>query len=136
MHCTTVAEMTAHAWLVRQLTPAITDDVYLALLREMVPHRYGQFVVVEGDRAIALSGYWIGHKFYCGRYLEVDNFVVDEAHRSRGIGQLLLDHLIEHAREEGCAHLMLDAYLQNNAAHRFYERNGFTKRGYHFMRAL
>ncbi len=136
MHLTTVAEMTAHAWLVRQLTPAITDDAYVALLREMVPHRYGQFAVVEDGRAIALSGYWIGHKIYCGRYLEVDNFVVDGPHRSRGIGQLLLDRLIDHAREEGCAHLMLDAYLENSAAHRFYERNGFAKRGFHFMRAL
>jgi ribosomal protein S18 acetylase RimI-like enzyme len=30
--------------------------------------------------------------------------------------------------------MMLDAYLENEKAHAFYEREGFTKRGYHFLK--
>ena len=32
--------------------------------------------------------------------------------------------------------LMLDAYLDNQKAHNFYESQGFVKRGYHFLKSL
>ena len=102
----------------------------------MVPHRYAMAAVFDGEACIGLSGYWIGHKLYSGRYLEVDNFVVDIAHRSRGIGKRLMDELVSIARAEGCRNLMLDAYLENSAGHRFYEHRGFVKRGYHFIKLL
>jgi ribosomal protein S18 acetylase RimI-like enzyme len=133
---TTVAEMLAHLSLIRQLTPSLTPGTYRDLLTAMVPHRYAMLAVLEDKTCVGLSGYWIGHKLYCGRFLEIDNFVVDASHRSRGIGKLLVDELIAIAREERCEHVMLDAYLENIAGHRFYERHGFVKRGYHFMRAL
>ncbi len=62
--------------------------------------------------------------------------MVDAKHRSHGIGQLLVAELIRIAQREGCVHVMLDAYLENTAGHRFYERHGFVKRGYHFIRPL
>ena len=40
------------------------------------------------------------------------------------------------ARREGCAMMMLDAYKENDKAHAFYEREGFTRRGYHFLKRL
>jgi len=131
-----VDEMLPHLGLIQQLTPSLAPDAYRDLLTAMVPHRYAMLAVFDGDACIGLSGYWIGHKLYCGRYLEIDNFVVDKAHRSRGIGKLLVDELIAIACEEQCAHIMLDAYLENTDGHRFYERHGFVKRGYHFIRPL
>jgi len=133
---TTVDEMLPHLRLIQQLTPSLTPEGYRVLLTAMVPHRYAMAAVFEGGTCLGLSGYWIGHKLYCGRYLEIDNFVVDAAHRSAGIGKLLVDELIAIARAERCEHMMLDAYLENSAGHRFYERHGFVKRGYHFMLPL
>ena len=42
------------------------------------------------------------------------------------IAQHLLDTLINRARENGMNHLYLGTRSQMHAAHRFYERNGFT----------
>jgi hypothetical protein len=36
----------------------------------------------------------------------------------------------------GCKTAMLDAYIGNEAGHRFYEREGFSKRGFHFLKTL
>ena len=132
----TVEEMLPHLNLIQQLTPSLTTAEYRSLLEAMIPHRYAMLAAFEGDACLGLSGYWIGHKLYSGRYLEIDNFVVDAKHRSRGIGQLLVDELIRIAQREGCMNVMLDAYLENTAGHRFYERHGFVKRGYHFIKPL
>jgi ribosomal protein S18 acetylase RimI-like enzyme len=78
----------------------------------------------------------VAAKIYSGRYLEMDNVVVADSHRSRGIGKLLTDHVLEIALSEACDMIMLDAYLENEKAHAFYEREGFTKRGYHFLKRL
>jgi len=43
------------------------------------------------------------------------------------IAQHLLDTLIAHARKAGMEHLYLGTRSQMQAAHRFYERNGFTR---------
>lgn len=128
--------MLPHHALIAQLTPDLSPEGYQRLLRAMVPHQYAQAVVVEGEATIAVSGYWIGHKLYCGKYLEVDNFVVDRSYRSRGVGQLLLEWMLEEAKRLDCQHVMLDAYVENEAAHRFYERNGFIKRGFHFLKEV
>jgi RimJ/RimL family protein N-acetyltransferase len=32
--------------------------------------------------------------------------------------------------------MMLDAYLENEKAHAFYERAGFIRRGYHFIKTI
>lgn len=133
---TTVAEMLPHLPLVQQLTPSLTEPAYRALLEAMVPCRYAMVVAMDNGHCVGLSGYWIGHKLYSGRYLEIDNFVVDAAHRSRGVGRLLVDELMRIAHAEGCTNVMLDAYLENAGGHRFYERHGFVKRGYHFMQRL
>jgi GNAT superfamily N-acetyltransferase len=66
----------------------------------------------------------------------MDNVVVADTHRSKGIGQLLTDFVISFALDEGCETIMLDAYLENEKAHVFYERAGFVKRGYHFIRKI
>ena len=89
---------------------------------------------IVGEAGGTISGYWIGHKLYCGKYLEVDNFVVDDAHRSSGVGEHLLNWMTEEAKREGCELMMLDAYVENFKAHRFYYRQGFHARGFHYLR--
>lgn len=106
------------------------------MLVDMLAHDYRMAGVFQEENCIGLSGYWISTKLYCGRYLEMDNVVIDKNYRSKGIGKLLCDYLEQKAVASGCRMIMLDAYLENEAAHRFYEREGFTKRGYHFLKTI
>ncbi len=133
---TTVEEMLPHLSLVQQLTPLITAEEYRGWLAAMVPHNYAMVSAFEGEACLGLSGYWIGHKLYCGKYLEIDNFVVDRKARSLGTGEKLMHWLEQEARDRGCALLMLDAYVENFKAHRFYYRHGFHARGFHYLKHL
>lgn len=128
--------MLPHFWLIQQLSPKVTFEDYAEMLDDMLAHDYRMLVVLEDGACIGLSGFWVSTKIYSGRYMEMDNVVVAEGHRSRGIGKLMSDFLYDLAIREGCRTMMLDAYLENQKAHTFYEREGFSKRGYHFLRKI
>jgi len=130
------AEMLPHYPLIRQLSPGVTAEQYAFLLDDMLAHGYRMAAVFEGDACVGISGIWVATKIYSGRYLEMDNVVVADTHRSKGIGKLLTDFIEKLALAEGCETMMLDAYLENEKAQAFYEREGFTKRGYHFSKSL
>lgn len=59
-------------------------------------------------------------------YLE--EMVVDEAHRGKGIGGLLLEKAIEKAKEVGAKELDLTSNQSRTSAIALYESYGFTKR--------
>jgi len=122
--------------LLKQLNPNLKETNFKTMLAEMFQYPYKMLGVFENGKCIAISGYWIMTKFYCGRYLEMDNVVVDENYRSKGIGKLICDELEKIALKENCRVMMLDAYISNESAQVFYEREGFEKKGYHFLKRL
>ena len=62
--------------------------------------------------------------------------IVDPQYRGVGIGQQLMDWVETYAHKEGCEIMVLDAYVTNHPAHRFYQRNGYQIIGYHFVKSL
>lgn len=106
------------------------------LLKEVMQLNYKMFCVYKDDTCIAIAGCWIGTKFYSGKYLEMDNVVVLPEYRNLGAGKLLCDFFLQYAQQQQCKTIMLDAYRENTAAHRFYEREGFIKKGFHFIKRL
>jgi GNAT superfamily N-acetyltransferase len=132
-----IPEMLKYISVIRELGgPGVTEEGYKKELEAMIPMGYGQVGIFENNECIGLSGFWINTKLYSGKYLEMDNVVVLPAYRSRGIGKLLCDWCEQKAKENNCKVLMLDAYLENEKAHKFYEREGFFKRGYHFIKHI
>ena len=132
----TYEEMLPHLSLINQLNPGLNKEDYARMLREMLKQGYRMVAVFDEERCVGLSGFWIGTKLYCDKYLEPDNVVIDKEYRSKGIGKLLLDWLEIEARKNSCRMLMLDAYSENFAGHKFYFREGFILRGFHFLKKL
>lgn len=56
--------------------------------------------------------------------------------RSRGIGERMMRHAIERAREAGAAKVQLASNATRTAAHRFYERLGFVHSHFGFHMPL
>jgi GNAT superfamily N-acetyltransferase len=102
----------------------------------MLPFRYSQVGVFEGDIPVGISGIWIGNKLWCGKYCEIDHVVVRSSHRSQGIGKLLFDFMKRMAKEEGCLSLGLDSFTHNQKSHKFFFKEGFAIEGYHFVHEL
>ena len=64
------------------------------------------------------------------RYQSLFAIVVDKAHRGKGIGTKLLEHVIKEAKRLGVKTLHLEVY-EGNPAQRLYERMGFLRYGMH-----
>lgn len=58
-------------------------------------------------------------------WAQVENMVVDAAHRGAGLGQALLESVCERAWSAGCYKVQLQSANERDGAHRFYERFGF-----------
>lgn len=68
--------------------------------------------------------------------LFIDDLIVNEKYRSKGIGKLLIQVAINYATSKDCETVELTSYILNVNAHRFYENNGFEKKLYKFKRYL
>lgn len=105
-------------------------------LEVMILHGYHCIAAFEDGRIAGVAGYWLGARFYCGEYMDVDNVVVDESLRSRGIGLKMMDWLHARAREQGCKVVVLDSYVTYARAHKFYFRQDYEILGFHFSRKV
>ena len=114
--------------------PEVLQQRFESILAEH-PHYYAFGAFIDGKLS-GLASAWIATKVWCGRYLEIDNIVVDPELRSSGVGSSLIQHLEALAREKDCNLAVLDSYTSNYASHRLYHRLGFEIRGFHFVKPL
>jgi GNAT superfamily N-acetyltransferase len=133
---TTVEEMVGQIETMRFLYPTMPIEKYTNYLSEMVAHNYIQIAVFENEVCLGITGCWTNTKLWTGKYLEIDNFVVNPEHRSKGIGKILTDYIEQKALNLGCSSIVLDAFTANFAAHRFYYNQGYGPKGFHFVKIL
>ena len=129
-------EMMDNITVLNAIYPSLTVEEYDRELNQMLQHNYGQVAVFDDEICIGISGFWIGTKLWCGKYLELDNIVVLEKYRSKGVGKLLFDFLHKKAVEHDCTMLSLDSYTHNFKAHKFFYNQGFSPKGFHFINIL
>jgi putative acetyltransferase len=81
------------------------------------------FVARDGGRPAGCGGVLL-----VGReYAEVKRMYVRPAFRGRRIGRLMLDHLVEHARQHGLTVIRLETGIHQREAIALYEARGFRK---------
>jgi GNAT superfamily N-acetyltransferase len=122
--------------LVKQQNPGITRKIFDARLKKMLPQGYRCIAWKEKNAYLGLCGFWTGTRFWCGNFIDLDNVIVDAKVRSKGIGKKLVAWVEKEARKLGCDQMGLDAYTTSHAAHRFYFREGYIIKGYHFIKPL
>ena len=59
---------------------------------------------------------------------EITELYVRADQRSKGLGAALMRAAEEHFKAKGCEAILVDCFAPNHAAHRFYERCGYTDR--------
>ena len=117
------------AELAGQLGYESTEGQIRARVRDMQDSCQYSIYVAELPRG-RLAG-WIGA--YVFRAVEVDKcveisgLVVDQQVRSRGIGTLLLEAVEQWARTQRCDAISVRSNVTRDRAHRFYERNGYSR---------
>jgi GNAT superfamily N-acetyltransferase len=120
--------------LLGEIYPAVPPQTLAERLEAIEGSGWRCAGVWQDGELIALSGFWVQTRFYCGRYLYVDHFVVAASRRSSGVGLPLLDFLHDLAVREGCDLTCGDVFVTNERAQQFWQREGYRHVGQHFTR--
>lgn len=84
---------------------------------------FDALVATVQDETIGICLYYTTFSTWKGKMLYLEDFVVKEAYRQKGIGQLLYNELISLAKSEGYKLMKWQVLDWNEPAIKFYEKN-------------
>jgi GNAT superfamily N-acetyltransferase len=122
--------------VMHELRPHIGERDFVTRIRQLQKSGYRLVCLRVNDAPVAVAGIRLGENLAWGRFLYVDDLVTVERHRSKGYGQALLEWIKRYAANARCNEVHLDSAMQRRDAHRFYEREGVAKAGFHFAVTL
>ncbi len=118
-------------------TDFISDEKKQSMGLKLLLDTVGAHIVVaeENDRVIGMATVQILISTAEGGYVGlIEDVVVDNEHRGKGVGGALLDYLYAWARDNGLTRLQLAADKENGAALAFYKKSGWNQTGLVVMR--
>lgn len=123
--------------VMKELRPHLSLEDYMAIYEDSHKSDGYEIVAIEDQgKIMAVMGYRFLSDFVRGKHVYVDDLVSTESTRSQGLGAELLKFAEGIAKQTGCKSLRLCAALENERGIQFYDRNGWTKRSYAFMKKL
>lgn len=122
--------------LIKQLNPDMTKREFTAFLKEMLAINYRCAGAFRAGKLLGAMGFWTQTRFWTGRFLELDNVVVDAGARGLGIGKNLSDWIDAEAKRLGCTRVLADVFTHSKAAHRFYIRERYDILGFSFGKSV
>ncbi|MEH1811801.1 MAG: GNAT family N-acetyltransferase [Nostoc sp.] len=122
--------------VISQLRPHLEQDNFVEQVRYQMKEGYQLAFLEVEQQAVAVAGFRISNCLALGKFLYIDDLVVDELKRSHSYGKQLFQWLIEYARNHDCKHLSLDSGVQRFAAHRFYLMQRMSITSHHFSMEL
>ncbi|MET3292653.1 UNVERIFIED_CONTAM: GNAT superfamily N-acetyltransferase [Brevibacillus sp. OAP136] len=123
--------------VMKELRTHLTEDSYLELLDTMKRDGYRLYALYADEQITALAGVAIRTNFYYKKHVFVYDLITRAQDRSKGYGELLLGHVHELAKQDGCEIVALESGLHRTDAHRFYEtKMGYERFCYSFKKML
>ena len=123
--------------LVKKMSkPHITEAILKERFKEMSTQNYECVGVYVADQLIGVSGLWFCTRHYSGRSVELDHVFIDDAYRNKGLGTQFINWIETYVKTKGYQAIELNAYIDNVPSQNFYEKDGFQKLGYHFVKKI
>ncbi|MGN0145184.1 MAG: GNAT family N-acetyltransferase [Clostridium sp.] len=111
----------------RDLVPfEFSDDKAVELYKEMSLNENYFLAVAKEDNMIIGTAMGICCHALSAPFLVIEDVIVKEGLRGKGIGRKLMESLDEFAKEKNCAYAILVSSGFRKGAHKFYENVGFT----------
>lgn len=127
-------ELEQLAQLYQHLLP---NEVSIDRMREVLarnrtnPYHVVLAAKVEGNVVGSLLAVCCDMLFgQCRPFMVIEDVVVDEAHRRRGIGRALMDRAKRHAHSLDCSYIMLITDRRSPEPREFYTALGYNTEGY------
>lgn len=113
------------------------DDLALRIKQMRDDKHYCIFVAENNNEVIAFIGMYIGLAFeYSGKIARIIALAVKKEYQRKGIGAKLLQTAESYLKENYVELIAVNSGLHRIEAHRFYEKQGFYKKGYRFAKAV
>ncbi len=122
--------------VVSQLRTTLTYNEFEDLIYEMRKSEYKMIGIMDKEMLITYAGIAIQTNLYHKRHLYVFDLVTDERHRGKKYGAMMLEYLNDYAKMGMCENIVLSSGFQREDAHRFYEKNGFSKKSFVFLKSV
>lgn len=107
------------------------------ILQMQSEENYKIYVAQENGNIIGFIGLHMGLAFEVdGKVMRVIAFAVKADFQRKGIGSALIKAAKEYAVQNGVTVIGVNSGLTRLAAHSFYEKQGFYKKGYSFTKPL
>jgi GNAT superfamily N-acetyltransferase len=85
---------------------------------------FGMLIAENEHRIVGISIYYYRYSTWKGKRLWLEDIVVNESHRGKGIGSQLFEKTIEIGKTTKCTGMMWQVLDWNQPAIRFYEKYG------------
>lgn len=136
-HLGSKEEMMPAYEIIKQRYPQMDLKNYDQQISEMITaSNFKMIGAFLGDKIVGVTGYWVTRMLYCGRYIQLSSFIVDQSKRGMGIGKKILREVEKVGKDLGCEKIVLDSFTENKKSHALYYREDFYIRGFHFMKDL
>jgi len=83
---------------------------------------YGFFVAEKDDEIVGLSLYYYRYSTWKGKRLYLEDIIVTENQRGKGLGKMLFERTMKFSLEENCTGMMWQVLDWNKPAIEFYKR--------------
>ena len=132
----TEAQIIANYPLLQQLYPEVLREEYIERVQQLICQGYHQTGLFDGKRCIGFMGYHIGIHITCGRFLYIDDLVIDNDYRGRALAKKLLKWAEKVANNLEVRTILLDSLIERNVPYELYVREGYDVIAHHFCKKL
>ncbi|MBL4747019.1 MAG: GNAT family N-acetyltransferase [Flavobacteriaceae bacterium] len=122
--------------LLMKLNTSTPEAILKERIHEMIQQNYKCVGMYDHDVLIGIAGLWFMTRHYCGKSIEPDHVIIQSSYRNQGLGKRLFEWIYAYGKQMGCEVSELNAYIPNTKSHEFYEREGYKKLGYHFIKNI
>ncbi|OIP54143.1 MAG: GNAT family N-acetyltransferase [Helicobacteraceae bacterium CG2_30_36_10] len=119
-----------------QLRTELSYQEFEDLIYEMRHMEYKMFGIMDAEELITFAGVAVQTNFYHKRHLYIFDLVTDEKYRGKKYGSMMLEYLNDYAKICMCKNIVLSSSFSRELAHMFYEKKGFTKKSYIFVKPI
>ncbi len=108
----------------------IEKDIAINNFKDMLKDSNSKFLIAEIDNRVVGFITFIIRKtlLHSGLSGLIDELIVSQDYQNKGIGQYLVEGVIEQCKKLGCCEIEVSTELENKKAIRFYKKLGFEEK--------
>lgn len=113
------------------------DDLSVRIEEMQRDKNYRIFVVEFNKNIVGFIGLHMGFAFeHSGMVMRIIALAVKKEYQNKGIGKSLIQKAQNYGAENEISIIAVNSGLNRIVAHHFYEKQGFSKKGYSFTKLL